>query len=59
MQQSNLIEAGCSVSEVKAITGHVTDLMVGYYSEDVDKNNVAYTAIDKFINQNPNLRVIS
>ena len=43
MQQSNLVEAGCSVSEVKAITGHVTDLMVGYYSEDVDKIMCLYS----------------
>ena len=46
-------------SEVKAITGHVTDSMVGHYSEDVDKTNLAYAAIDKFIKQKPNLRLIS
>ena len=46
-------------SEVKAITGHVTDSMVGHYSEEVDKTNLAYAAIDKFIKQKPNLRLIS
>ena len=48
-----------SASEVKAITGHVTDSMVGHYSEEVDKTNLAYAAIDKFIKQKPNLRLIS
>ena len=47
------------VSEIKAITGYVTDSMVGHYSEEVDKTNLAYAAIDKFIKQKPNLRLIS
>jgi integrase len=42
-----LAEAGCSESEIMAITGHRTSRMVSHYIKDVSKQRQAYAAITK------------
>ncbi|MFP6771455.1 MAG: tyrosine-type recombinase/integrase [Alphaproteobacteria bacterium] len=45
----NLLEAGCTNSEAKAITGHRTDVMVNLYSEKVNQRRQAREAMDKVV----------
>ena len=43
----NLLEAGCTNSQVKAITGHSTDQMVNLYAAKVNQRHQAREALDK------------
>ena len=43
----NLLEAGCTNSEVKAITGHSTDVMVNLYGAKVNQRRQARSAMNK------------
>lgn len=43
-----LAEAGCTVQQIKAITGHRTDQMAAYYSKAADQKVLARAAISKF-----------
>ncbi|MDP7230079.1 MAG: tyrosine-type recombinase/integrase [Alphaproteobacteria bacterium] len=45
----NLLEAGCTNSQVKAITGHSTDVMVNLYSKRVNQRRQAREAMDKVV----------
>ena len=45
----NLLEAGCTNSQVKAITGHSTDVMVNLYSKMVNQRRQARKAMDKVV----------
>ena len=45
----NLLEAGCTNSEVKAITGHSTDVMVNLYSKKVNQRRQAREAMHKVV----------
>ena len=45
----NLLEAGCTNSEVKAITGHSTDVMVNLYGAKVNQRRQARKAMDKVV----------
>ena len=45
----NLLEAGCTNSQVKAITVHSTDLMVNLYGAKVNLRRQAKEAMDKII----------
>ena len=45
----NLLEAGCTNSEAKAITGHSTDVMVNLYSKKVNQRRQAREAMDKVV----------
>lgn len=42
-----LAEAGCSNSQIKAITGHTTDKEVARYIADADQNRMAEQAMEK------------
>ena len=42
-----LLEAGCTPDEVKAITGHETTAMIELYGKDVEKKRQATAAIAK------------
>lgn len=44
----NLLECGCSTEEVKAITGHSTDAMVGHYGRRVNQARLAGEAMRKW-----------
>jgi len=39
-----LAEAGCTVAQIKAITGHTTDAMVAHYSKKAEQRRLARTA---------------
>ncbi len=43
----NLLEAGCTGEEVKAITGHTTDAMVNHYGRRVSQGRLARSAVAK------------
>jgi len=45
----NLLEAGCTNSEAKAITGHSTDQMVNHYAKKVNQKRQARAAMDKVL----------
>ncbi|HJM92488.1 MAG: tyrosine-type recombinase/integrase [Alphaproteobacteria bacterium] len=45
----NLLEAGCTNSQVKAITGHSTDSMVNLYGAKVNQRRQAREAMDKIV----------
>jgi len=45
----NLLEAGCTNSQVKAITGHSTDLMVNLYGAKVSQRRQAKEAMNKIV----------
>ena len=45
----NLLEAGCTISEAKAITGHSTDQMVNHYAKKVNQKRQARAAMDKVL----------
>ncbi len=45
----NLLKAGCTNSQVKAITGHSTDVMVNLYSKMVNQRRQARKAMDKVV----------
>ena len=45
----NLLEAGCTNSEVKAITGHSTDQMVNLYAKKVNQRRQARKAMNKIV----------
>ena len=45
----NLLEAGCTNSQVKAITGHSTDQMVNLYAAKVNQRRQARKAMDKVV----------
>ena len=45
----NLLEAGCTNSEAKAITGHSTDVMVNLYSKKVNQRRQPREAMDKVV----------
>ena len=44
-----LLEAGCTTDEVKSITGHSTDEMVGHYGKKVNQRKLAKAAIGKLV----------
>jgi len=44
-----LLEAGCSNSQVKAITGHSTDVMVNLYGKKVNQRRQAREAMEKVV----------
>ena len=46
---NNLLEAGCTNSEVKAITGHSTDVMVNLYGAKVNQRRQARKAMNKVV----------
>ena len=48
----NLLEAGCTNSQVKAITGHSTDLMVNLYGAKVNQRRQAKEAMNKIVRFN-------
>ncbi|SVC51144.1 uncharacterized protein METZ01_LOCUS303998 [marine metagenome] len=48
----NLLEAGCTNSQVKAITGHSTDQMVNLYGAKVNQRRQAKEAMDKIVQFN-------
>jgi hypothetical protein len=43
------LEAGCTNSEAKAITGHSTDVMLNLYSKRVNQRRQASEAVHKVI----------
>ena len=45
----NLLEAGCTNSEAKAITGHSTDQMVNHYAQKVNQRGQARSAMNKIV----------
>jgi len=45
----NLLEAGCTNSEAKAITGHSTDQMVNHYAKKVNQRGQAREAMNKIV----------
>jgi integrase len=45
----NLLEAGCTNCEAKAITGHSTDQMVNHYAKKVNQRRQARAAMDKVV----------
>jgi integrase len=45
----NLLEAGCTNSQVKAITGHSTDQMVNHYAKKVNQRGQAREAMNKIV----------
>ena len=45
----NLLEAGCTNSQVKAITGHSTDQMVNHYAKKVNQRRQAREATNKIV----------
>ena len=48
----NLLEAGCTNSQVKAITGHSTYLMVNLYGAKVNQRHQAKEAMNKILRFN-------
>ncbi|MFP6705262.1 MAG: tyrosine-type recombinase/integrase [Alphaproteobacteria bacterium] len=45
----NLLEAGCTNSQAKAITGHSTDQMVNHYAQKVNQKRQALEAMNKIV----------
>ena len=45
----NLLEAGCTNSEAKAITGHSTGQMVNHYAQKLNQRGQARAAMDKVV----------
>ena len=45
----NLLEAGCTNSEVEAITGHSTEQMVNHYAKKVNQRGQAREAMNKIV----------
>lgn len=43
----NLLEAGCTSDEVKAITGHISTSMIDHYGKGVNQRKQAQAAIAK------------
>ncbi len=43
-----LAESGCTTEQIKAITGHRTDKMAAYYSQQANQKTLARAAIKKF-----------
>jgi integrase len=49
-----LLEAGCTTDEVKAITGHLTNQMIELYGKDVQKRRQGKAAIVKLVEARKN-----
>ena len=45
----NLLEAGCTNSQVKAVTGHSTDVMVNLYSKKLNQRRQVREAMEKVV----------
>ncbi len=45
----NLLDAGCTNSQAKAITGHCTDQMVNHYAKKVNQRRQACEAMNKIV----------
>ena len=54
MVKSELLEAGCTPDEVKAITGHITTQMIEKYGREVSKRRQAKAAIVKLTDAKKN-----
>ena len=48
----NLLEAGCTNSQARAITGHSTDQMVNHYAQKVNQKRQALEAMNKIVQFN-------
>jgi hypothetical protein len=48
----NLLEAGCTNREAKAIIGHSIDLMVDWYAKKVNQRHQALEAMNKVVRLN-------
>ena len=45
----NLLEAGCTNSQVKAVTGHSTDVLVNLYSKKLNQRRQVREAMEKVV----------